>query len=467
MPDQNQSDPSNSTVTSSPQTTVDPTAQTTPPVTPIVDPTVSSSPVQQPVADVPTFFPTEDVPSVPDFQAVTTETSSAAPSPVVPTVMTPSGLPDEAVAQAGSAAPVADNPTDTPMNVFTPVISSPKKKFGGGKIIATILGLFLLVGGVGAGIVLTQQQQIVQPKAVGAGGCVCEDSKGLNTKSGDCTSSGGCNCPSGYPDVKNNKCTSSNNPGPGNGSACAAGSASVCLGKNAGDIVDSCYQALDQSLRCDGTGLNPICTADVVLTIGSCGRTPGGNGGGTGPTGTGCAPGYKAETNPDCQDHVFTECKNGQLCTTPVYDCFKTPPRLCGPTQCANTATNVVCSGTQNGTAICVDSPQCGTTSPTPTPPGATAKCENIKAYSSTWTLLTAAQLSSLAVGTHINFCVTGSTTAGTFDKARFTFNGFLDADTTAQRPGSQDFCQAYTIPAATTVFNVTAQIHHVTLGWE
>jgi hypothetical protein len=55
----------------------------------------------------------------------------------------------------GSAAP-ADLP---------PMITTPKKKFGTGKIIATILGIFLLVGGVGAGIVLTQQPQLLQQKA--------------------------------------------------------------------------------------------------------------------------------------------------------------------------------------------------------------------------------------------------------------------------------------------------------------
>lgn len=47
-----------------------------------------------------------------------------------------------------------------------PVISSvPKKKFGTGKIIATILGILLLVGGVGAGIFLTNEQQLFKQSA--------------------------------------------------------------------------------------------------------------------------------------------------------------------------------------------------------------------------------------------------------------------------------------------------------------
>lgn len=464
MPDPNQPNSNSPTVTDSSQPTVSPTVT---PVIPSVDPIVSSSPVQQPVADVPTFFPTEDVPSVPDFQAVTTEVSSVSnpASPVPP--MNSSTV--QQVTDTGSAAPI-----DTPTDSFIPTISTPKKKFGGGKIIATILGLFLLVGGVGAGIVLTQQQQVLAPKAVSPGGCVCVDSKGLDAGSGNCRSNGSCDC--GANKVKNNKCTSSNNPGPGNGSACANTSGS-CKGKNAGEIIDVCYQGShgspdnDLSLQCQGTGLNPICAANIINTPGACGSTPGGNSGGSGPTGTGCAPGYTAYTSPACQDHVFTECKNGQLCTTPVYDCFKNGTgHSCGPTQCNNTATNVVCSGTQNGTQTCVNSPTCSTggNSPTPTPTATPigGQCTNIKAYSATWVLLTAAQLSTQTVGTTINFCVTGTTTAGTFDEAQFTINTVQQAITTTKRPGNQDFCQSYVIPAATTTFNITAKIHHVTLGW-
>jgi uncharacterized protein HemX len=45
------------------------------------------------------------------------------------------------------------------------VTGAPKKKFGTGKIIATILGLFLLIGGIGGGVLLTQQNQNVSEKA--------------------------------------------------------------------------------------------------------------------------------------------------------------------------------------------------------------------------------------------------------------------------------------------------------------
>ncbi len=64
------------------------------------------------------------------------------------------------VVNSGSAAPSDDI-------VMAPIVTTttPKKKFAGGKIIATILGLFLLVGGVGAGVYLTGQNQNVNEKA--------------------------------------------------------------------------------------------------------------------------------------------------------------------------------------------------------------------------------------------------------------------------------------------------------------
>jgi len=64
---------------------------------------------------------------------------------------------------SGSAAPENDIKIDTVMPAV--VTNSPKKKFAGGKVIATILGLFILVGGVGAGVYLTGQDQNIQEKA--------------------------------------------------------------------------------------------------------------------------------------------------------------------------------------------------------------------------------------------------------------------------------------------------------------
>ena len=110
-----------------------------------------------------------------------------------------------------------------------------------------------------------------------------------------------------------------------------------------------------------------------------------------------------------------------------------------------------------------------------PPTPGPTAVCQSVKAYSSTWTLLTTTQLSALTSGTTINLCVSGTASSGSFDKAKFTItsrsgevgNANVYPETTVKRPGSQDFCQSYTLTAGVRSVDVTAQIHHPTLGWK
>lgn len=98
-------------------------------------------------------------------------------------------------------------------------------------------------------------------------------------------------------------------------------------------------------------------------------------------------------------------------------------------------------------------------------PPAPTASCQGVKAYSTTWALLNATQLSALKVGDQVNFCATGATTPVQdqvqFTAARFKINGTDRPETTAKRPGGSpnEFCDLYTIPAATTTFNVSAQV--------
>lgn len=123
-------------------------------------------------------MPNQDPPNtIPDFQVP--DTSDIPPMP--PNEVTsevPHGAPlgGQSATQSGqlinddpgSAAPTDDT---SGMMVSTP----PKKKFGGGKIIATILGLLLLVGGIGAGIILTSQNQNIKEKA--AGSCIFDHYK--------------------------------------------------------------------------------------------------------------------------------------------------------------------------------------------------------------------------------------------------------------------------------------------------
>lgn len=92
--------------------------------------------------------------------------------------------------------------------------------------------------------------------------------------------------------------------------------------------------------------------------------------------------------------------------------------------------------------------------------PAPTAQCSNVGSYDTNWNPLTVAELSALKPGDKVRFTVTGTTSSGAFDQARFTINGAQQTPVTGKRPNSADFFEEYTIPAGVTNFTVTAQIH-------
>ncbi|KKQ92121.1 MAG: hypothetical protein UT17_C0003G0144 [Candidatus Woesebacteria bacterium GW2011_GWB1_39_10] len=118
---------------------------------------------------IPVVFPQTDLPPLPpDFQTV----QNVPPDSSVTATSTTTATNVISNVQTGSAAP-ADLP---PI-----IVSTPKKKFGGGKIIATILGLFLLVGGISGGVILTRQGPGFTNKAGGSG-----DTCDFGTTPGQC-----------------------------------------------------------------------------------------------------------------------------------------------------------------------------------------------------------------------------------------------------------------------------------------
>lgn len=91
------------------------------------------------------------------------------------------------------------------------------------------------------------------------------------------------------------------------------------------------------------------------------------------------------------------------------------------------------------------------------------ANCRNITAWDTDWVSLTPSDLTLLQEGDVVRFVVAGQASSGTFDKAKFTINGTVLPETTAVRPGgTNEFYSEYTVPAGTTSFTVSAQIHHV-----
>lgn len=95
-----------------------------------------------------------------------------------------------------------------------------------------------------------------------------------------------------------------------------------------------------------------------------------------------------------------------------------------------------------------------------------TAQCTAIFAYDTNWVRLDASALAALTAGATLRLTVTGQTSSGDFDKARFSVNGTMLPETTAKKPNSSEFFTEYIIPQGTTTFNVEAEVHHPTLGW-
>ena len=102
------------------------------------------------------------------FPSVSVE-DTLPPTITTTTVTAPSVAPQDTVNPSPANTTPSNNGSAAPSNdlAMSGVIGTtpPKKKFAGGKVIATILGLFLLVGGVGAGVFLTGQNQNISEKA--------------------------------------------------------------------------------------------------------------------------------------------------------------------------------------------------------------------------------------------------------------------------------------------------------------
>lgn len=103
-----------------------------------------------------------------------------------------------------------------------------------------------------------------------------------------------------------------------------------------------------------------------------------------------------------------------------------------------------------------------------PTPPTTTirAQCLSVAVYDTNWDRLSTNDIQTLQSGDTIRLAVSGDTTGGSIDKARFRVNGDLKPDTSQRRADTGEFYLEYTIPANTKSFSVNAQLHHSSLGW-
>jgi hypothetical protein len=133
------------------------------------------------------------------------------------------------------------------------------------------------------------------------------------------------------------------------------------------------------------------------------------------------------------------------------------------PTNCA-WQSDLTFPGCDNANHGCETGCSTPTNTPTPTPV-ISCQCGQIKAYDTTWKLLTSADLATLKAGDKVRFTVSGTATSGTIDKSRFKVNGGTYAETVTKKSATQEFYYEYTIPANVTSFSVEAQVHHAGLN--
>ncbi len=455
-------------------------------------PNQNSDQSNQPGNPVSVISPQADLPPMPPaFQAVTV------PAPV-------SGAPAETGGGAANLPPMISSTT-------------PKKKYGGGRVIATILGILLLVGGVGAGYFLTQQPQLFKQQAYEI---VCEPGTTDTCTVNGCAGTKTCNSMgTGYgPCVKNNPSCGLATPPPPTPGLPPCGTGLDCK-TTAVTGASTCQNSYGDKLWCCGSGqtinANNTCQNVATCPTGrSCGNksVPGATQcrSTNGQLAFCCPAGQTYDEFNGCFTPTTNSCTSDSQCTFPQFcdrgtnKCVYAPNVSCGrdqdptaPVCCSATVKSAcgtsalpgsvkVCEpsrrleckiGTPPNEVFCLiqaNSSQCGgggTPPPptsTPTLPPIIAGCSKVTAYSSTWAALTAAQLSALKAGTTINFCVVGTATYGSFDKAKFTINGAIKPETTTKGsgPAANAFCQSYQIPSAVYSFNVSAQVHHINLGW-
>ncbi len=219
--------------------TLDPTNQTPPgqsPYGPVADPAQVTPPV---------VSMTDDLPPIPS------DLSAVAP------------------AEAGSAAP---------SNL--PPITPPMKKFGTGKIIATILGLLLLVGGIAGGVLLTQQNQNISEKAIGGyreeKKCTQPDGsfKWCLVRTVDCTNDSGGPISCGQATWNKENCENVTEP-------CSGGEESSCPGEcKRDDPPAGCGAGYSGASGCGNCGNDQYGNPKICCKANRCGGGGGGGGGG-------------------------------------------------------------------------------------------------------------------------------------------------------------------------------------------
>lgn len=306
----------------------------------------------------------------------------------------------------------SENNTQASQNIQN-IVTSPHtpKKYGGNKVIATIFGFILLIAGISAGVYLVQRQVRLNQEASSGAECSHSQDCILLESSGN---SGEYNSPRTISKVNI--------------------TAQESHEYNPGDTNDGCYHVVinGRYLSWNRVGSGPECkdisNIQIWLSGESVSNTPT-----TTPT----------ITPPPCKYCDGFQCKTRtDTCNSEINQCQTNSN--CG--EITNTPTQIPLSPT--------------------TPPSISAECAEVKAYDTNWNQISLQELSELKEGDIVRFTVSGITSSGSFDKARFSVNNTSVGETTSKKPGTNEFYKEYTIPSNTNSFSIKGEIHHTSLGW-
>ena len=354
--------------------------------------------------------------------------------------------------------------TPSPEGIIT-TSGKPKKK-GRGRIVATILGILLLVGGIGAGIVLVQQQQDIRERASGqkcssfsvpicegrsvGADCSSSNSFGLTASCKTTGSVGNDGLPScGCSTQSENGDTTSTTNG-NTGRSCTADSD---CNTNEVCFEGGCWDQGGTSCIVNGgclEGIKDVCCSLSPGVADSTCRTPVGKRCGSGGTSTpkeGGGGGGSSTGN--CSSESDSACVG------------KGTRDSCGTNKdCRKDSTKTG----SDGKAIC----RCRVIQQPPPSGGISAQCLNIIALDEEGNQLSSEDLVNSQAGDTITFAVAGEASEGTIDSARFIINGTTRPEVTQKKDvgGTMMFFDEFTIPENITSFTVRAQLRHSSVGF-
>lgn len=374
------------------------------------------------------------------------------------------------------------------------------------KIILTTLVAFLLLGSVAGAVFLVRQNQDVRKQAAGClPGCCgdpcggCPAGQDCDIPNGACDSGKSCN-PQGsgfHLDCVGNQCV--NVPGTGANNCtshdqCQTSEPTPTPTPASRSCVAEHNTCSDTNLCCSPLVChNTICTScgnikdegicwthkDCHWESGSCkdGATPSAGAGnckidcGADEGGVSVTASSGSETA--CAGATVTAVYYSKSCdgssggcagqTTTQTGGLPFSANRTGPA-CGSWQSDITASTSKGGTCQAADRGLLPCATPTPTT-AISCQCDQIKAYDTSWKLLTSADLAALKAGDKVRFAVSGTTTSGTIDKSRFKINGATYKESAVKKTGTQEYYYEYTIPAGVTSFTVEAQIHHAGLN--